>query len=283
MDEELPTIYRAKNLQEAQLLCNLLEDEGIRATIGNSVLQNGSGVDILGWPTLAQVMVAKEDAVRAREIAVSFDREVSGRGKTSTAVAETSEFESRGSAWPTCPECGVRRVTRCESCGARGSDFPPADTTIGERGASELGRGDVLGFEKLSGAASECSCGPGGCGAQEPGAAAGEGGQPSASPTLLLCPTCDEPFRPQFLRSCEACGHEFPDGVESFSTERDLASWTAWSTRAMFAVIFFGYLFLVLSGIVVSSTAFVILVALLILFVELFWLYGRGSTKIDER
>jgi hypothetical protein len=32
---------------------------------------------------------------------------------------------------------------------------------------------------------------------------------------MLVCPTCDEPFRPEFLRQCQRCGHEFPDGVEA--------------------------------------------------------------------
>ena len=30
---------------------------------------------------------------------------------------------------------------------------------------------------------------------------------------MLLCPTCDEPFTPQFARSCN-CGHEFPAGFD---------------------------------------------------------------------
>ena len=36
----------------------------------------------------------------------------------------------------------------------------------------------------------------------------------STSVPLLLCPTCDEPFHPHYLRRCEWCGHEFADGVE---------------------------------------------------------------------
>jgi hypothetical protein len=31
---------------------------------------------------------------------------------------------------------------------------------------------------------------------------------------MLMCPTCDEPFVPVYLRRCEWCGHEFPDGTE---------------------------------------------------------------------
>ena len=32
---------------------------------------------------------------------------------------------------------------------------------------------------------------------------------------LVLCPTCDEPFRPEFPARCEWCGHRFADGRES--------------------------------------------------------------------
>lgn len=32
-------------------------------------------------------------------------------------------------------------------------------------------------------------------------------------PPLLICPTCDEPFEPRYLRCCEWCGHDFGDGI----------------------------------------------------------------------
>lgn len=35
-----------------------------------------------------------------------------------------------------------------------------------------------------------------------------------AEPSLLICPICDEPFEPTYLRRCEWCGHEFADGIE---------------------------------------------------------------------
>ncbi|HVA48359.1 MAG TPA: hypothetical protein VNH11_18475 [Pirellulales bacterium] len=33
-------------------------------------------------------------------------------------------------------------------------------------------------------------------------------------PALLICPTCDEPFEPAYLRRCEWCGHDFGTGIE---------------------------------------------------------------------
>lgn len=211
MLQELPTIYRAKNLLEARLLCNILEEEGIRATVANGVLENGSGVDLVGWPTLARVMVAREDAVRAREIALKYDREVSrGSGggwegdrdsRQTTPEAEILE------AWPCCPECGARRLTRCAFCGTSGADFPPADANPGDLLDLPTPSADAL---------SRCDCGPGGCGAHEVEA---ENVAAESVVPLLLCPTCDEPFHPQYLRRCEWCGHEFPDGAENPSTE----------------------------------------------------------------
>jgi hypothetical protein len=40
-----------------------------------------------------------------------------------------------------------------------------------------------------------------------------------ARPSLLLiCPTCDEPFKPRFLRHCEWCNHDFGTGLETPQT-----------------------------------------------------------------
>lgn len=76
--------------------------------------------------------------------------------------------------WPICPECGKGRHTSCPVCGTSGNRFPPGD------GGYAL--------------------------------AAGEGERDEAA-RLWICPTCDEPFTPVFLRRCEWCGHDFGDGV----------------------------------------------------------------------
>lgn len=36
----------------------------------------------------------------------------------------------------------------------------------------------------------------------------------AGEPVLLICPTCDEPFEPTYLRRCEWCGHDFGAGLE---------------------------------------------------------------------
>jgi hypothetical protein len=250
MLQEFPTIYRAKNLQEAQLLCNILEHEGIRTTLTNSVLENGSGVDIVGWPTLPRVMVAEEDAVRAREIALKFDREVSGRGGTISPHRIGHPLETKVlDVWPCCPQCGKRRLTRCAFCGTSGSDFPPADANAG----------DLFGLPTPPAEAfSGCSCGPGGCGAhpveEETNLTAADDDslasppEPTLEPpssTLLLCPTCDEPFHPQYLRRCEWCGHEFSDGVENPIPEARVQEPFNWRiTYVIYILVLLGIAFL---------------------------------------
>ena len=110
--------------------------------------------------------------------------------------------------WPTCPGCDRPRSTKCPICGTAGSEFPVAD----------------MGFEWVPGAdgppsGASCGCGSGGCNAHgaevddEP-PPADENDESQQPITLLMCPTCDEPFEPAFPRLCEWCGHEFPDGFE---------------------------------------------------------------------
>ncbi len=42
------------------------------------------------------------------------------------------------------------------------------------------------------------------------------------SPPLLLCPTCDEGFVPEFHRHCQRCHHNFDDGLDSFRNRPSL-------------------------------------------------------------
>lgn len=55
-------------------------------------------------------------------------------------------------------------------------------------------------------------CGTGGSHFQ-PGEMSGAGGAEQDGPALLICPICDEPFEPGYLRCCEWCGHEFAGGL----------------------------------------------------------------------
>ena len=84
--------------------------------------------------------------------------------------------------WPCCPQCSRRRQARCPTCDLGSDDFPLADY--------------------LPGLETEAVENP-------------------PSGLLLMCPTCDEAFAPQFYRYCQQCGHDFGGGVVPDATEAD--------------------------------------------------------------
>jgi hypothetical protein len=191
------------------MLKNILSEERIPAIVINGTLEGGAGVDVIGWSTAARVVVAEADAERARPIAVRFDHQPVSR-ETS---AESAEPKSQPAAevpadWPRCPECGQPRATDCPVCHTEGTAFRPAD-------AAPL---DVLAPGAAAETATSCSCALGGCASagaaskeETPGPAQDE---PESAAKMLLCPTCDEPFVPEYRRICLWCNHHFADGYE---------------------------------------------------------------------
>ncbi len=126
MQQDLVVVYAARTLQDAHLLRNLLVDAGIPAVVSNELLQGGSGVDIVGWPSLCRVSVGADDAPRARGMALEFDRRAAASAAEDTPEDEELPEEAPP-PWPECPQCGAPRTTRCPACGATGSRFPLAD------------------------------------------------------------------------------------------------------------------------------------------------------------
>jgi len=194
-------IYSAQSVVQAHLLKNLLADQGILAIVTNQLLHGGAGIDLVGMPTAAKVVVAAEDAAAAREFALEFDERT--RGQAMIAAEET--IDQHVSPWPTCPECGAKRTTRCPICQTSGTNFAEADRGF----LSELAA--TAGTEPES-----CSC-SGSCSSHsvaEPHGHcdpdAGTGGEEAE--TMLMCSVCDEPFKPAHPKHCEWCGHEFEDG-----------------------------------------------------------------------
>lgn len=217
-DQDLTVVYAAGSAPEASLLVNQLAEAGIRAVVTNTVLEGGAGVDVLGWATLARVAVAKRDAPAARAIALEFDRTVAQRRAGSSEGVSTAEVQPEAAAsaaadtaeWPRCPQCHARRVTRCPICSTEGTNFRQADPNYTP----------TLGVADDATPLSTCGCGSGSChekesaeqsSRQDEAADAG----PAAQRPTLLCPTCDEPFEPQYARRCPDCGHEFADGFEA--------------------------------------------------------------------
>jgi hypothetical protein len=91
------------------------------------------------------------------------------------------ETDAAACEWPCCPQCGRRRLAVCPVCETAGTDF--------DRGFSP-------------GAAT--------CPLNDPQDATA----PRRARPLVLCPICDEAFRPRFLAHCEWCGHAFGDGID---------------------------------------------------------------------
>jgi hypothetical protein len=176
-------IYIAAGTEQAHMLKNALRQQGIDSYVTNEALQFGVGDLPAGVPTAARVVVHESDAEEARRIALEFDAAM-----RETAFADEDEDEldrQEAAAWPVCPHCNRPRHTSCPVCDTAGSSFPQAYCPVEE--------------------------------------ASGENQAASAPPELLVvCPTCDEPFVPQFLARCEWCGHRFRDGRELPSaTPRD--------------------------------------------------------------
>ena len=159
------------------------------------------------------MVVAEQDAPRARQIAVEFDRRAAAAAQENAEAEENqpeptlprSTVREPAADWPVCPQCGARRMT-------------PLSGLRDGRYAVSLGR---HGFQRPVGAARgtalDLSLWPrrlhaGRATSQEP---ASEPQQPGVPPQrMLICTTCDEPFVPEYPRRCEWCGHTFADGYE---------------------------------------------------------------------
>lgn len=221
MEDSPKVVYAAKNVQQAFLLKNTLEEAGIRAVVTNATLESGSGVDYVGWNTLARVAVDETDYETAREIALDYDRsgtEIALRHEREESYVLEDDEGYVLHEWPRCPQCGAERITRCPVCKTTGSDFPEADSEfVWGMGLAEIGD-DEKGHEP-----GRCQCGPqGSCSTQQPAAVSEKEVSEKEVPELddqaerlvLMCPTCDEPFMPEFPRQCAMCDHRFDDGYE---------------------------------------------------------------------
>jgi len=242
-------IYIAASVEQAHILANALREHGIFAYVSNEALQFGVGELPMGLPTAARVVVDEDDADLARHVALAFDRagrsnpsegETRGgfqfglgtlfyivtcaalylgidtategtlyhepacllvlcalivttfylvhrryrvrrnveEGPSSEELDELEAIADRNSVdWPECPHCRRPRQTSCPVCETAGTKF-----------AQAFMPDDASVIEPL------------------------EGGD--RQKLLVLCPTCDEPFAPEFLARCEWCGHRFGDGRE---------------------------------------------------------------------
>ncbi|MDD4270033.1 MAG: DUF2007 domain-containing protein [Pirellulaceae bacterium] len=215
-------VYSAQSVMQAHFLKNLLQEHGIAAVVTNQVLHGGAGVDLVGTPTAAEVLVSAEDAEAARRFALEFDDRLYEGG--ASAAAGREDEEAAEPAWPVCPKCGAARTTRCPVCETSGTDFPPADQGY---------LGDLAG--KAAGSCADS----GTCALSKPAENPAEPAEEERKPAvILMCTVCDEPFVPSYPRRCQWCGHEFDDGyvVERIVPDVDIPS------RAIAVVVLLGLL-----------------------------------------
>jgi hypothetical protein len=180
MSERHVVIYTSPEFKPASRLCQHLAQIGIQAQVIGSpkLVQSGAAA---AQANPVQVVVAEHDQLVAQQVALEFDRPELHHGCAIVDVMVDERDPEAIDAWPTCPSCGRKRHTMCPICETAGSDFPPADSISGE---------DETELE----------------GTDDPGDPLGR--------RPLLCPMCDEPFVPNYLRQCEWCNFDFGYGLE---------------------------------------------------------------------
>jgi hypothetical protein len=202
-------IYRAANTHEAQVLKNLLENDGIHAFISNEGLLGAS--DLAGWEIEPKVMVSASDVESAIPIVDDFAQQVFDRRNRRVTDADEDDIETKMD-WPRCPNCNEPRAAICPGCQSMGCDFGEAVFVETE---SVLKPGHGIEYEI------------------EP------------EQRMLMCTVCDRPFQPVYRKTC-LCNYEFPDGMEFDQTMAEAKSnlratliWIALVAVAAFGCIYF--------------------------------------------
>lgn len=96
---ELQEVYRAKDPAQGGLVVALLQQNEIEAKVSGAILSSAGGDIPLGWSTAPQVMVAKDDFKKAREIIVAWEAVAAERSR------KDGEETSKEKPMWTCPEC----------------------------------------------------------------------------------------------------------------------------------------------------------------------------------
>lgn len=203
MDSDLEVIYKAANAQQAAILKNILEEEGIDSTVTNLALMGGAGELPVGWSSAPCILVRQEDYERAKVIAEQFDHDLShatssslnnDSKKSSTTATDTYDDEldsdSLDPTWPPCPACAEPRRGRCSHCGAFDAYFSPAEYMVTDRRGHE---------DPSSGA---------------------ESFKVESPEDHFMCSVCDEAMLPEPLRYCQSCGNDFGEGLVLSAPER---------------------------------------------------------------
>ena len=170
----------------ADMVRNRLAEAGINAFLDNTMLQQSTN-DLPLSVLAPRVVVAEADADAAREIVAEFTREarqplldVESSAVGSAGGTADRDDDARSAVGAAIAEGGAAAAVACPQCQRKRMTVCPYCHTASAD------------FPQAY---------------QQPGAA-------DEGPELLLCPTCDEPFEPVYLRRCEWCGHDFGEGLE---------------------------------------------------------------------
>jgi len=178
MTERNVVVFSTPESNIAARLCDHLAQVGIQARI---IGPRHATAEAQSAAPDTQVVVSENDQLVAQQIALEFMRPELHHGCAIVDVLVDDRDPATIDAWPTCPQCGKRRHTMCPICETAGSDFPPADVLPDDE------------QDEISGT-------------DDPGDPLGR--------RALVCPTCDEPFLPHYLRECEWCNFDFGFGLE---------------------------------------------------------------------
>ena len=246
MQDAQEVIYRAATLNQANLLKNLLADEGIEARVTNAALQNAAGDLPYGGPIEPRVVVDSRNAEVARSIALEFEETIArdrAAGSPADVPTSVAMFKSLVRILVYCVAWAI--LYGFVSDATRNTDFntPAKSLVFGlflatsaylvlRRGwtsedaledADDFAAGDDIDADYVPWP--RCpSCSRPRHTACPVCQTAGSDFLPAFDPlgpgtddedqqhSLVICPTCDEPFRPVYLKRCEWCGHRFADG-----------------------------------------------------------------------
>lgn len=220
MTDKHRVIYVAASVGQAYVLKNLLADNGIAAYVTNDTLNAvhfAAGdflIRLAGAPglydTAPSVVVLEKDADNARRIALAADANLQAKTR-SPELEELERAAGDDAEWPDCPYCRRPRLASCPVCETAGTHFDEAFLPEGAADGQPASEGD------------------------------------RREPLMVICPTCDEPFAPQFPPRCEWCGHRFAGLPEPPPAEAQAAPPAAWE--------FNGRVVMVVAGLVAATAA----------------------------
>ncbi|GAB6165443.1 hypothetical protein JCM19992_14430 [Thermostilla marina] len=196
MTDDWVTVAESGSLIELQDLRERLRDHGIRAEIPEQLGTATGMTDVYGLRRRHTLCVPKAQEAEARALL----------GTPQSELPPDTPRHRKAADWPTCPDCGKPRLAVCPYCETAGNEFLEPDS---------------IAPEEFTTTEEACSTGECGCGPQtsdviakrpDPTADDGEGYVEDA-PNLVICPSCDEPFRPRMANRCPWCNHSFPDGI----------------------------------------------------------------------